>query len=120
MSKKTPYLADLSTTTTAAGVAQLRTNRLRGGECLYIQLVAVQSPTTANVIAHIGILRGNNLYRVDSITMAAALFTYPSFAFIVVESNAQLQIDFTAGGNAQPIFAWVYGYLDNGDMIRGD
>jgi hypothetical protein len=43
--------------------------------------------------------------------MAAALFTYPSMIFVVVESDAQLQIDFTGGGNAQPIEAWVFGYI---------
>jgi hypothetical protein len=120
MSKKIPYLAALATTTTAAGVAQLRTNRLRRGETLYIQTISVRSPTTANVIAHIGVLRGSSLYRIDSITMAAALFAYPSFAFVVIESDAQLQIDFTAGGNAQLVEAWVYGYVGTEDLIRGD
>jgi len=115
MPKKIPYLAELATTTNAAGVAQLLTNRLRRGQTLYIQTISVRSPTTAGAIAHIGVLRGNNLYRVDSITMAAALFAYPSYAFVVVESDAQLQIDFTGGGNAQPIEAWVYGYLDDGE-----
>lgn len=117
MSKKTPYITELATTTTAAGVAQLRTNRLRRGETLCVQLVSVQSPTTAGAIAHLGVLRGVNLYRYDTITMAAALFTYPSYPFVVVESDAQLQIDFTGGGNAQPINAWVFGYIDSAPML---
>lgn len=120
MSRKIPYLAELATTTNAAGVAQLRTNRLRRGETLYIQTISVRSPTTANVLAHIGVLRGNNLYRIDSITMAAIGFTYPSFAFVVVESDTQLQIDFTAGGNAQLVEAWVYGYIGEGPLLPVD
>lgn len=120
MSKKIPYLAELATTTNAAGVAHLRTNRLRRGETLYIQTISVRSPTTAGAIAHISVLRGTNLYRIDSITMAAALFAYPSFAFVVVESDAQLQIDFTGGGNAQPIEAWVYGYIGDAPLFPSD
>jgi hypothetical protein len=111
MSKKAPYLAALSTTTDAAGVAELLTNRLRRGETLYVQCVSVRSPTTAGAIAHVSVLRGTNLHRVDTLTMAAALFTYPSMIFVVVESDAQLEIDFTGGGNAQPIEAWVFGYI---------
>ena len=120
MSKKTPYLSELATTTTAAGVAQLRTNRLRRGETLYVQCVSVRSPTTAGAIAHFGVLRGNNLYRYDTVTMAAALFTYPSYPFVVVESDAVLQVDFTGGGNAQPIEAWVYGYLGDEAYFGGE
>jgi hypothetical protein len=120
LSKKTPYITELATTTDAAGVAQLRTNRLRRGETLYIQTVSVRSPTTANVLAHIGVLRGNNLYRIDSVPMAAALSTYPSFAFVVIESDAQLQIDFTAGGNAQLVEAWVYGYIGDAPLLPVD
>ena len=111
MSTKRSIILELGDTTTAGGVAKLITNQLRPGQSLAVQIVSLRSEDTDTVVANIGVLRGTTLARLETIAMTSKATTYLYHHPIWLESNAQLQIDITAGGNKVPVRAWVFGYL---------
>lgn len=111
MSTKRSIILELGDTTTAAGVAKLITNQLRPGQSLAVQIVSLRSEDTDTVVANIGVLRGTTLARLETIAMTSKATTYLYHHPIWLESNAQIQIDITAGGNKVPVHAWIYGYL---------
>lgn len=111
MSSKQTVILELGDTSNASGIAQLRTNRLRPGQVLCIQLVSFRSDDEKNGIAHLGIVRGTTLAKVATVAMTTQGYTYWFGKSIWLESDAQLQIDFTHVGATCPIHAWVYGYL---------
>jgi len=111
MGRKRTYIAELGGTSLAAGTATLLTNRLRPGQSLCIQLVAFRSDDEKNGVANLGVLRGSTLTRYATVEMEGQGKTYNDNSEIWLESDAQLQIDFTHVGATCPIYAWVYGYL---------
>jgi len=111
LGRKQTYIAELGGTSLTAGTATLLTNRLRPGQSLCIQLVAFRSDSEKNGVANLGVLRGSTLTRYATVLMPNQSQTYNDDSEIWLESDAQLQIDFTHVGATCPIFAWVYGYL---------
>ena len=113
MSKKETYQAELGGTTSAAGTLTLLSNRLRPGQTLCVQMVALRSTLTDSVVAHVGVLRGSTLARLETVPMTTGGYTYVMDHEVWIESDAQLQVDFTAGGNSIPTQAWIFGYLQD-------
>lgn len=111
MSRKQTYIADISSTSESDGTARLLTNRLRPGQSLCIQLVAFRSDDEKNGVAHLSVMRGATLTRYATVDMSNQGYTYSSHYPIWLESDAQLQIDFTHVGATVPIYASVFGYL---------
>jgi len=115
MGRKQTYIAELGGTSETDGTATLLTNRLRPGQSLCIQLVAFRSDSEKNARVDLGVLRGSTLTRYATVEMADQGYTYHDKSVIWLESDCQLQLDFTHVGASCPIYAWVYGYLqDNG------
>jgi hypothetical protein len=111
MAAKTTYLADLSGATDTSGDAVLRTNRLRSGQFLCVQLVSVRSDDTDNVLAHVSVERNAGVYSVETIAMTSSGNTYASDKTYWLPSDAQLRIDVEDGGSNVPVYAYVFGYL---------
>ena len=113
MGRKQTYIAELGGTSEADGTATLLTNRLRPGQTLAIQLVAFRSDDEKNGICDLGVLRGSTLNRLETVDMAEQGHTYTFHRHTWLESDCQLQLDFTHVGASCPIYAWVYGYLED-------
>jgi hypothetical protein len=111
MGTKTTYLADISGVTDTSGDATLRTNRLRSGQLLCVQLVSVRSDDTDSVLAHVSVERNGAVYSVETIAMTSSGNTYASDKSYWIPSDAQLRIDVEDGGSSVPIYAYVFGYL---------
>jgi hypothetical protein len=111
MGTKQTYLMDISGVTDASGDATLRTNRLRSGQLLCVQLVSVRSDDTNNVLAHVSVERNAGVYSVETIAMTNSGYTYSSDKTYWLPSDAQLRIDVEDGGSNEPVYAYVFGYL---------
>ena len=115
MGRKRTYIQELGSTSTSGGLCTLLTNRLKPGQSLCIQLVSLRSHDTDSVIANLGVLRSGTLYRYDTVTLTTHDLTYKSTPEIWIESDGQLQIDFSAAGATKPVYAWVFGYVVDPD-----
>jgi len=113
MGRRQTVILELGGTTTAAGALTLRTNRLRAGQTLAVQVVSFRSEDADTVVADVGIERGSTLARIETVAMTSKDKTYNCHRQIWIESDAQLRIDFSAGGNKVATYAWVFGYLQD-------
>ena len=113
MGRKQTYIAELGGTSETDGTATLLTNRLRPGQSLCIQLVAFRSDDEKNGVCDLGVLRGSTLSRLATVDMSVQGHTYNFRRQIWLPSDCQLQLDFTHVGASCPIYAWVYGYLED-------
>lgn len=112
---KQPVLYDLTGTANASGACTLRSNRLKRGQMLCIQIVAARQNDNNNVQARIGIDRAGSFYEINTLFCQSQGRTYTFVADVYLESDCQLRIDFTGAGSAGVCRAWMYGYLqDNG------
>ena len=113
MARRQTVILELGGTTTAAGALTLRTNRLRAGQVLAVQLVTFRSEGTDNVVADVGVERGSTLARIETVTMTTQDKTYNVHWPVWIESDAVLRIDFSSGGNKVATYAWIFGYLQD-------
>jgi len=110
---KQTVLYDLTGTANAAGVCTLRSNRLKRGQLLCIQIVALRQNDNNNVLARIGIDRAGAFYEIETIDLVKQGRTYSYVADLFLDSNCQLRIDFAGAGSAGVCRAWLYGYLQD-------
>lgn len=113
MARKQSIILELGDTSKSDATATLLTNRLKPGQTLCIQLVAFRSDSEKNGVAHLAVRRGTTLASLGTVAMPTQGYTYEYHHQIWLESDAQMQIDFTHVGATCPIRAWVFGYLQD-------
>jgi len=113
MARRQTVIYDLGGTTDSSGECTLRLNRLRPGQLLCVQCVAIRHDDTKEIEALIGIDRAALTYEVHTIETSTRGVTYSWKGPIWVESDCQLTVAFTGCGASQPVYAWVYGYLQD-------
>jgi len=113
MSRRQTVILEMGGTTSAAGLLTLRTNRLRAGQTLAVQVVSFRSEDADKVYAEVGIERGSTFSRIETVYVEHKDRTYNCHRQVWVESDAQLRIDFSTEEGASSIYAWVFGYLQD-------
>jgi hypothetical protein len=109
---KNTLLLELFDTSDASGDVVINSNPLQRGKTLCIQRVTVLSNDTDNVVAHVALKTPTGTIGLVTIAMASKTYYYTEKINVWVPSETRVQVTFDAAGNAKPVYAWVYGYLD--------
>lgn len=115
MPRKQTIFYDLKGTADASGNCTIRSNRLRGGQLLCVQVVSTRNDDNDNVKARVGIDRMGAFYEIVTILCTSKTLTYAAGLEIWLESDCQLRIDITGANPSGPCYAWLYGYLTDTD-----
>jgi microcompartment protein CcmK/EutM len=102
---------DLKGTADSSGACTLRSNRLKAGQLLFVQIVSLRQDDNNNVLVRVGIDRAGAFYEVETVDLVKKGRTYSYSHQFCLESDCQLRLDFTGAGSSGVCYAWVYGYL---------
>jgi len=105
-----PTVQVLSGTCDASGNLTLKTRRGEPGQILNLQLVAVRVTATSSVLAAIGIQRAGLQIWLETLVLTTASYVYNYHQPVLIPSEYQLVVKFSAAGNKQLCEAWVLGY----------
>jgi len=113
MGKRQTILYDLRGTADSSGACTLRSNRLRAGQLLCVQIVSVRQNDNNNVLVRVGIDRAGAFYEIVTLDLTKQGRTYSYSHTFWLESDCQLRLDFTGAGSGGICHAWLYGYLQD-------
>lgn len=112
MAGKRPFLFPLGGTSDASGDLTLKSQRLKTGEVLCVQLISVRNNDTGACLATFGFERTGRQVWLETVVMTTATYVYNYYKPVWVPSDYQVVVKFASAGNKKLCEAWVYGYLE--------
>ena len=112
MGKKHPILIEMAGVSSAAGALTLKSEPLKPGDLLCVQLVSVSNAITDHCLAKIGLERAGLQVWLETLHLVDAGRIYNYYKPVWVTSEHQLVVVFSEAGDGKACSVWGYGYLE--------